>query len=189
MTENLYIKGNFKKGDENAVAIVGSRDMTSRGEKLAYEYSFALAKSGVTIVSGLARGIDSIAHKAALDAKGKTIAVMGTGLDIIYPAENKNLAEEIIKNGCLITQFKEGTPRIGRNFLARNKVVAELSKAIVVIEGKRRSGTLSTAAAGANLGKEVFAIPGSEATDWLIGEGATVANSPQDILDYLASIT
>ncbi len=171
-----------------AVAIVGSRQMTPRGEKLAREYSTYLAKNKVTIVSGLARGIDTVAHKAALDAGGKTIAVLGSGIDIIYPPENKDLAEEIKKHGELISPFPKGTKPLGRNFLARNKVIVDLSDAVLVIEGKRRSGTISTANWAADAGKEVFAIPGSEATDYLIENGANIAHSPEDILNYLKTM-
>ncbi len=185
MENNLFIEGEYLEKDKNAVAIVGSRRMSPRGKKLAYEYSFSLAKKGITIISGLAIGIDTVVHSAALDAGGRTIAVIGSGLDIIYPKENTELAKRIIKNGCLVTEFKEGTPPLGKNFLARNKVIAALSKAVVIIEGQRRSGTLSTASHAADLGVEVFVIPGSPATDWLIEEGATIAKRPADIIDYL----
>lgn len=161
--------------------------MTSRGEKLAWKYSTFLAKNGVTIISGLARGIDTVAHKAALASGGRTIAVLGSGIDIIYPPENKELAEEIKKHGEVISPFPLGTKPLGKNFLARNKVIADMSDAILVIEGKTRSGTISTANWAADANKEVFAIPGSEATDYLIENGANVANSPHDILDYLNS--
>lgn len=182
---DVFTKGTYLEKDKNAAAIIGSRQMSPRGKKLAYEYSFNLAQKGITIVSGLALGIDTVAHKAALDAGGRTIAVIGSGLDVIYPKENKELAERIIKNGCLISKFKEGTPPFGKNFLARNKIIAALSRGVVVIEGQRRSGTLSTASHAADLGIEVFAVQGSPATDWLIEVGATIANSPEDVLDYI----
>lgn len=185
--QEFWILGNYKEKDNLAVAIVGSRDMTPRGEKLAREYSSFLAKNRITIISGLARGIDTVAHKAALAAGGRTIAVLGSGLDIIYPPENKKLAEEIKKHGELISPFPNGTQPIGKNFLARNKVIVELSDAVLVIEGKARSGTISTANWAADANKEVFAVPGSEATDYLIENGANVANSAKDILDYLTA--
>lgn len=181
----MDIKGKILKKDKYAVAIVGSRIPTSRGKKYAYDYSFFLSGNGITIVSGLARGIDTIAHKAALGAGGRTIAVIGSGLDNIYPPENSELANQISKNGAVVTEFEKGTQPLGKNFLARNRLIAKLSKAILVIEGKRRSGTLSTASHAANMGIEVFAIPGSEATDWLIAEGATAVQSPEDIVQYL----
>lgn len=184
----LKVLGEVKPTDSFAVAIVGSRNSSKSGEKIAYEFSFYLAGHGVTIVSGLARGIDSIAHRAALDAGGRTLAVLGSGLDIIYPPENTGLAQEIIKNGALISQFPKGTKPFPNNFLARNETVVKLSKAVLVIEGERRSGTLSTATWAANHSREVFVIPGSGATDYLIKEGATIANSPVDILEYLNSL-
>lgn len=186
---NLFIKGTYLETDKNAVAMVGSRKMSSRGKKLAYDFSFYLAKNNITIISGLALGIDSVAHSAALAANGRTIAVLAHGLDRIYPKENINLAEKITKTGCLLTNFKTGTIPYAKNFLARNQLIAGLSKAVLVIEGEKRSGSISTANHAANLGIEVFAIPGSPATDWLIGEGANVATKPEDILDYLRSIS
>ncbi len=186
---NLFVKGTYLDEDENAVAIVGTRKISSRGKKLAYKFSFELAKRGITIISGLAIGVDTIAHEAALDANGRTVAVLAHGLDRIYPNQNKKLAEKIIKQGCLITKFSPGTTPLAKNFLARNQLIAGLSKAVLVVEGKERSGSISTANHAANLGIEVFAIAGSPATDWLIGEGANVANSPQDILDYLTFLS
>jgi len=177
-----------------AVAIVGTRTPTKYGREIAYKFSFELAKNGITVVSGLARGIDTIAHRAALDAGGRTIAVLGSGVDVIYPPENKNLAKEIAKQGGLISPFSKGTPPIGKNFLIRNELIVKLSKAVLVIEGRKRSGTLSTATHAANLGVEVFAIPGpvnsplSDAPLYLIEQGARVASSPEDILEYLNSI-
>lgn len=185
---DYFLKGNLLKSDKNAVGIVGTRIPSQRGLNLAYKFAFELAKNNITIVSGLAKGIDTAAHVGALDAGGRTIAVLAHGLDRIYPKENKDLAEKIIKSGCLLTKFKEGTVPIGKNFLARNEIIAKLSKAILVIEGERRSGSISTANHAANLGIEVFAIPGSPATDWLIDQGASVANSPEDILNYLSRL-
>lgn len=182
---NFNILGEILEKDKNAVAVVGSRKMTARGKKLTEEFVKALVKVGFTIVSGLARGIDTVAHTTALENGGRTIAVIGSGLDIIYPPENKNLAEKIANQGAVVSPFANGTEPLGKNFLARNKVIVELSKAVLVIEGEARSGTLSTAAHAANLGVEVFAIRGSEATDWLINEGVSIANSPQDVIDYL----
>lgn len=177
-----------------AIAIVGTRTPTKYGLQMAYRFSYELAKNGVTIVSGLARGIDTVAHQAALDAGGCTIAVLGSGIDIIYPPENKKLAAQIAKNGRLVTPFPKGTPPLAKNFLIRNELIVKLSQAILVVEGRRRSGTLSTANYAANLGVEVFAVPGpvnsemSEAPLYLIEQGARMARSPQDILEYLASV-
>lgn len=179
------VLGEILKSDANAVAVVGSRKMTRRGERLTKTFVEKLVRAGFTIVSGLAIGIDSAAHRAALEAGGRTIAVLGSGIDVIYPLRNKPLAREIAKTGAVVSPFPKGARPLGKNFLARNRVIVRLSKAVLVIEGKRRSGTLSTASWAANDGREVFAIPGSEATDWLIREGANVANSPEDIIEYL----
>ncbi len=181
----MYIQGKILESDKNAVAVVGSRLMTQRGKLLTQKFVKELVKNKITIVSGLARGIDTVAHKAALEAGGRTIAVLGSGLDVIYPPENKELAEEIKRNGVLFSPFPKGTAPFGKNFLARNRIIVSLSRAVLVIEGARRSGTLSTASWAANSGIEVFAIPGSEATDWLIEQGATIAKRPQDVIEYL----
>lgn len=192
-SENIYVSGKILKRDALAVAIVGTRTPTKYGRETAYKFAYALAKHKITIVSGLARGIDSVAHKAALDAGGRTIAVLGSGLDIIYPPENRDLAVKIAENGAVVTQFPNGTPPLGKNFLARNQLIAKLSRAILVVEGKTRSGTISTANHAANLGVEVFAIPGpinshmSEAPLYLIEQGARIAHKPEDILEYLAA--
>lgn len=185
---NLYILGEIKKEDENAVAIVGSRKMTSKGRDNAFKFAYELAKNGVTIISGLARGIDTVAHEGALAAGGRTIAVLGSGVDIIYPPENKNLSEKIIKSGAVVSEFPAGTKPFGKNFLQRNRIISALSKAVIIIEGTTRSGTISTATWAANQGKEVFVIPGSPATDYLAENGATIANDPSEILDYLRSL-
>ncbi|MFI5240898.1 MAG: DNA-processing protein DprA [Microgenomates group bacterium] len=184
----MNVLGKILPKDSYSIAIVGSRMATPRGKELAFNFSYVLAKKGVTIISGLARGIDTAAHKGAISAGGRTIAVMGSGIDVIYPPENKVLVSEIVKNGALVSEFPNGTKPLPGNFLQRNRLIAKLSKAVLVIEGMRRSGTLSTASWAGDLAKEVFAIPGSEATDWLINNGATVAMDPQSILDYLNAV-
>lgn len=186
--EDIFVLGKLLPSDKKAVAVVGSRNMTQRGMILTKKYVKELVSKKITIVSGLARGIDTVAHKAALKNNGRTIAVLGSGLDIIYPPENSKLAEDITYNGCLISGFPYGTKPIGKNFLARNRLIVKLSLAVLVIEGNRRSGTLSTASHAGNEGVEVFAIPGSEATDWLIENGATVAKDPKDVIEYLNAI-
>lgn len=182
---HLYIKGKILKSDTRAIAVVGSRLMTPRGEILTRKFVKEFVKKGFTIVSGLARGIDTVAHTTALKAGGRTIAVLGSGLDIIYPFENKKLSEEIIKHGALISPYPNGTKPFPKNFLARNRIIVELSQAVLIVEGKRRSGTLSTASWAADSGIDVYAIPGSEATDWLINEGANSVKSPKDLIDKL----
>ncbi len=181
----IYILGELKESDKRAVAVVGSRDLTERGRKLTEDFVKELVKEKITIVSGLARGIDTVAHETALKHGGRTIAVIGSGLDIIYPAENKDLAERISQNGAVVSGFEYGTKPLPQNFLARNQLIVKLSFAVLVIEGKRRSGTISTANHAGNEGIEVFAIAGSEATDYLIENGATAILSPKEIVDYL----
>lgn len=193
--EELYIQGKILPEDEKAVAIVGSRITSKYGREVAYKFSYELAKKGVTIVSGLARGIDTIAHTAALDANGRTIAVLASGIDIIYPPENANLAKKIIKSGALVTEFPAGIKPLPKNFLARNRIISGLSLAVLVIEGKSRSGTLSTATHAANQGREVFAVPGpinsplSALPNYLIENGAQIAKKPEDILEYINNLT
>ena len=189
--EGIFTDGKILKKDKLAVAIVGSRIASSYGKQMAEKFAGELAKKGVTIVSGLARGIDTVAHEAALYFGGRTIAVLGSGLDVIYPPENKNLASKIAKNGALVSEFPNGIKPLPENFLRRNRVIAGLSLAVLVVEGKRRSGTLSTAKYAAELGREVFALPGninsplSEAPNYLIDQGARVAKNPEDILEYV----
>lgn len=181
----LYILGKILKSDAKAIAVVGSRNASFRGEALTKKFVKEFVKEGYTIISGLAKGIDTVAHQTALREKGRTIAVLGSGIDIIYPSENKDLAREIIKHGALVSPFSLGTKPLPKNFLARNRIIVGLSRAVLVIEGKRRSGTLSTASWAANAGIDVFAIPGSEATDWLINEGANSVKSPKEVIDKL----
>lgn len=187
--ELLYLSGKIKKSDRKAVAIVGSRKTTVYGRKMAKKFARELAGNKMTIVSGLARGIDTVAHTEALKTGGRTIAVMGCGLDIVYPPENKLLAKKIRENGALISEFTLGTKPHAKNFLTRNRIISGLSLAVLVVEGAERSGTLSTAAWAASQGREVFAIPGpitsplSAAPLFLIENGAQIARSPKDILD------
>lgn len=181
----LYVLGKILKKDKKAVAVVGSRQITPRGRRLTALFTKELVGNGYTIVSGLARGVDSVAHTSALENGGRTIAVLGSGLDVIYPPENKKLAGNITKNGAVVTPFEYGTKPIPQNFLARNKIIVMLSQVVLVVEGKRRSGTLSTASHAANEGVEVYAIPGSEATDWLIEQGVTSVATPKELLSFL----
>lgn len=187
----LYIKGKLKPVDEVSVAIVGSRKMTSYGKEVAVKFAAGLATFGVTIVSGLARGIDTQAHQAALSSGGRTIAVIGCGLDSLYPPENFRLAKEITRAGALVSEYPLGYPAKPINFAARNRIISGLSRAVIVVEGAQKSGTLLTASHAAQQGRTVFAIPGqitsplSAAPLFLIKNGAKMATDVRDIVEEL----
>lgn len=188
----LYIKGKLKENDELAIAIVGSRKCSSYGREVAEKFSEELASLGITIVSGLARGIDTVSHASALAAGGRTIAVLGCGLDSVYPPENIGLASEIIKKGsALISEYPLGYPAIPTNFASRNRIISGLSRGVLVIEGAEKSGTLLTVGHAADQGREVFAVPGeifsplSFAPHYLLKNGAKLVASPNDILEEM----
>lgn len=185
----LYAKGNLELLEKKCVAIVGSRNCSYYGKTVAQNLSYNLSKENICIVSGLAKGVDSISHKSALDAGGSTIAVMGCGLDYIYPYENKDLYERILENNSLIvTEYIIGTKPERLNFPARNRIISALSDAIVVVEATEKSGALITAEFGLEHGKDVFAVPGnitsdnSKGTNKLIKDGANVLIDYKDIL-------
>lgn len=186
--ETIFVKGNILPIDQLSIAIVGSRDMSEFGRGVAYRFAFDLAKLGVTIVSGLALGIDTIAHKGALAAGGRTIAVLGGGFDHMYPKENDSLALQIIKNGALVSEFAPDISPKAEFFLARNRIISGLSLGVFVVEGKRRSGTLSTAAHAGAQGREVFVLGKFDrdaldaAPNFLAENGATIIDSPADII-------
>ena len=186
----LYIKGNIES-NEKCVAIVGSRNATMYGLENAKNIAYELAKCGVTVVSGLARGIDSFAHKGAINGKGRTVAVLGCGVDNIYPHENKRLAEEIEKAGAVISEYPPGTPPVPQNFPARNRIISGISFGTVVIEAGERSGSLITANFALEQGRDVFAVPGnlgssnSVGTNKLIKDGAKMVTGISDILDEI----
>lgn len=171
-----------------AVAIVGARKSSNYGRSNAHYFAKYLSENGVSIISGGARGIDTAAHKGALEGISSTIAVMGCGLDIIYPRENEKLFDQIIEQGMVISEFPPGTPPIGYNFPRRNQIISGLSRGIIVVKARSSSGSLITADMANNDGRDVFAIPGnilqetSEGTNWLIKQGAIPAISPEDIL-------
>ncbi len=191
--KKLFVRGEILPKDKTAIAIVGARKHTSYGKQVAYDFAYALAKSGVTIVSGLALGIDSEAHKGALDAGGRTIAVLGSGIDdnSIYPYSHKSLAERVIKNGALISEYEPGTPALPHQFPQRNRIVSGLSLGVLVVEAKEKSGSLITAKLALEQGKDIFAVPGpifskmSEGTNKLIQQGAKLVLTPNDILEEL----
>jgi len=187
----LYIKGSLTPADDFSIAVVGTRRVTAYGQQIARDTSIYLAGHGLTIVSGLARGVDALAHQHALQAGGRTIAVLGCGVDVIYPPEHRKLAETIIENGALISDYPIHTQPEGINFPPRNRIISGLSLATIVVEAGERSGALITADFAVEQGREVFAVPGnvlspmSRGTNRLIQKGAYAMVSPQDVLDVL----
>ena len=187
----LYVLGDLVPQDEWATAIVGTRRATPYGKAVTAELASGLAASGVTIVSGLARGIDGIAHQAALDAGGRTLAVLGSGLDHIYPPEHRNLARTIASSGAVLSDYPLGTSPEGGNFPARNRIIAGLSLAVIVVEAGESSGALITADFAAEQGRDVFAVPGriydrgSRGTNRLIASGAFPVTTVDDVLEQL----
>jgi DNA processing protein len=187
----VYLKGNLVEEDSWSVAVVGTRRFSAYGRQVTELMTRTLAEQGITIISGLARGIDGIAHAQALDVGGRTLAVLGSGLDQIYPPEHRGLAERISNHGGLISEYPPGTPPDGSNFPPRNRIISALSKAVLVIEAGQKSGSLITANYAAEQGKEVFAVPGkitaplSKGTNKLIKLGAHPLLEVQDVLDFL----
>jgi len=190
--ENLYIKGNLPTSRPPVVAIIGTRRPTPYGREVTQTLATNLARNGVVVVSGLAAGIDTIAHTATLDAGGITIAVLAQGLHSIYPASNRGLAERITKSGALITEYEMGEEAMKFHFLARNRIVSGLADAVIVTEAADRSGTFSTVAHALEQNKEVFAVPGpitsllSAGPNRLLQQGAHVALSADDVLNVIA---
>ena len=187
----LYITGQLPIVDTLSVAIVGSRSPTEYGKTISQQLSHQLAARGITVVSGFARGIDTCAHRGALEAGGRTVAVFGCGLSIMYPETNQALAAEMIKSGALVSEFPMTMPPRGANFPRRNRVISGLTLGTLVVEASDRSGSLITARHAAEQGREVFAVPGqifsnvSRGTHSLINQGATLINSVDDIFDAL----
>jgi DNA processing protein len=187
----IYIRGSVKPEDRWAVAIVGTRRVTSYGRQVTEQVSTYLARNGLTVVSGLARGVDGVAHQTTLANNGRTIAVLGSGIDQIYPPEHRQLAEKIIENGAVISDYHPGTPPDAGNFPPRNRIISGLSLATVVVEAGETSGALITATFAAEQGREVFAVPGpiyapqSKGTNRLIREGAQPLLDPVDIMESL----
>lgn len=189
----LFALGRVELLDTLMVAVVGSRHPTTYGQAVAERLSRDLAAAGVTVVSGMARGIDTAAHHGALSARGATVAVFGCGLDVIYPAENRGLAERIAKEGLLLSEFALGAPGHPQNFPVRNRVISGLSEGVVVVEGKQYSGSLITARLALDQNREVFAVPGnitspaSFGPNLLIKQGAQLVQSHEDILNGLGT--
>jgi len=187
----LYIKGELKQKDNLSVAIVGSRRASIYGLSMAEGMASELAGFGITVISGMARGIDSAAHKGALKAEGRTIAVLGSGLDCIYPPENKKLFEQIVEFGALVSEYPMQTKPFAGNIPRRNRIISGLSQGVVVVEASRNSGALITADFALEQSREVFAIPGkadsltSFGTNRLIKQGAKLVDSVEDIIEEL----
>lgn len=187
----LYAKGNLALLNQPAIAIVGSRNATVQGEKNAQAFAAELCSHNLCVVSGLALGIDGAAHRGALSAHGATIAVVGTGLDIVYPAKHRDLAHEIAQHGLIISEFDLGVPSIPQNFPKRNRIISGLSLGCLVVEANLQSGSQITARLATEQGREVFAIPGSihspmsKGCHQLIKQGAKLVDSVQDIVEEL----
>lgn len=187
----LYVKGRVELLTAPSIAIVGSRNATTQGCLDAQEFAHSLSDTGLTIVSGLAMGIDTAAHEGGLKGRGSTVAVIGTGADIVYPARNRELAHRIGEEGCIVSEFPLGTGPLASNFPRRNRVISGLSGGILVVEAAARSGSLITAKTAIDQGRDVFAIPGSihsplsRGCHELIRQGAKLVESSQDILEEL----
>jgi len=184
----LYVKGSLWEDGENGIGVVGTRTASQYGRWVAERFGEDLARVGVTVVSGMARGIDSCAHRGAIKGGGKTVAVLGCGLDIIYPPENQKLYEQIAENGAVISEFPIGTEPVSAYFPRRNRIISGLSLGTVVVEAGGKSGALITAYMALDQGREVFAVPGSirsfrsKGTHKLIKEGAKLVENVEDIL-------
>jgi DNA processing protein len=187
----LYVRGSLPAEDEPSLAIVGTRRPTIYGRQVTEEVVGDLVRSGVAIISGLARGIDSVAHRTALDTGGKTVAVFGSGLDIVYPGENTKLAQAILEQGALVSEYPLGVKPKPEYFPLRNRIMSGLSLGVLVVEAGEKSGALITAQQALDQNREVFAIPGSIlspaslGTNRLIQEGAKLVRSHTDILEEL----
>lgn len=187
----LFVRGSFIPEDEISIAMIGTRGATVYGKEIATNFAADFVRAGICVVSGMARGIDTCAHWGALKNNGRTIAVLGCGVDVVYPPENRDLMQEIIKNGAVISEFNIQTPPLAQNFPKRNRIIAGLSRAIVAIEAKEKSGVMNTVEWALQQNKEIFAIPGnifskaSTGTNRLIKDGAIPVTSAEEVLDYL----
>lgn len=187
----LYYRGQLIETDSIAVAIVGTRKVTAYGRDMAYRIAYDLAQAGVTIVSGLALGVDGVAHRAALEAGGRTIAVLGSGIDVLYPGRHRDLARKIEDQGAVVTDYPPGTQPDRFNFPPRNRIISGLSRGVVVIEAPERSGALITVDFAAEQGRDAFAVPGpvhapsSAGCLRILREGATLVRSAEDVLEDL----
>ena len=187
----LFVRGTIKLDDEISIAVIGTRGATVYGKKIAEDFAAEFARAGVTVISGMARGVDTAAHRGALTNNGRTIAVLGSGIDICYPPENRKLMNEIAQNGAVISEFNIGTPPLAQNFPKRNRIISGLAKAIVAIEAKEKSGVMNTVRWALEQNKDVYAIPGniyaktSQGTNRLIKDGAIPITSADEVLESL----
>ena len=187
----IYVRGELPDDDIDTVAIIGARRCSRYGSKVAYEIAKDLGKTNVIVVSGMARGIDSKGHSGILDGGGRTIAVLGCGVDVCYPPENQELMDRIIRNGCVISEYPPGTEAIPQHFPSRNRIIAGLSKMVVVVEAGQKSGTFITADMALDYGRDVFVVPGnvtsplSKGTNELIKQGCPIITEGEDILHAL----
>ena len=192
---SIYIKGNKNILNNTSVSIIGCRKCTRYGENVAKKFAYNLSLNNINIVSGLARGIDTYAHMGALAASGKTVAVVGNGLDSVYPPENRAVFEKIIETGgAVISEYVIGTKPVAKNFPERNRIISGVSSGVIVVEAKEKSGTLITVDFALEQGRDVYVIPGnidnlnSYGTNELIKEGARLVTEPEEILEDLKKI-
>jgi DNA processing protein len=192
LPKSLYLLGNIPKTHAPTVAVIGTRKPSAYGQEVGYRLAYDLAKRGVVVLSGLALGLDAIAHKAALDAGGKTIAVMPGGLDSVHPRQHTELARRILlQGGALVSEYAPGTTIYPSNFVARNRIVAAIADGVLVVEAALKSGTVHTAGFALDYGRPVMAVPGnitnpmSTGTNRLIATGACMVTSVADILDEI----
>lgn len=187
----LFIRGEIKSGDRQAVAVIGTRRPSHYGQRVAERLATELVRAGLTVVSGLARGIDTCAHQAALTAHGRTIAVLGSGIDVIYPPENRQLADRIAGSGALVSEFPPGSGPLAMNFPNRNRLISALSRAVIAVEAGEKSGVLSTCSWAQKQKRPVFAVPGrideerSKGTNRLIQQGARLITGIHEVLELL----
>jgi DNA processing protein len=191
----LYLRGALTPADAEAVAVVGTRRCSEYGRRVAARLAAGLARAGVTVVSGLARGVDGVAHRSALGAGGRTVAVLAGGLERVYPPEHKGLAEEVSRAGALVTESAMGQEPLAGLFPARNRIISGLSKAVVVVEADERSGALITARHAAEQGRTVLAVPGpvdvatSAGCHALLRDGAVLCRGPEDVLEEVRGVS
>jgi len=187
----IYAKGRLELLSATSLAVVGSRNATTQGMVNAEQFSDVLSQAGLTIISGLALGIDTAAHIGGLRGTGSTVAVIGTGADIVYPARNRSLAHQIAEHGCIVSEYPLGMPAIAANFPRRNRIISGLAQGVLVVEAAAQSGSLITARMAAEQGRDVFAIPGSihsplsKGCHLLIKQGAKLVESAHDVLDEI----